>query len=58
MGDLIPKEIDLEKIKLTPKGIFQLVIAFVVVMGIWELSKWIYGKIKGNAKVSNGMRVV
>ena len=48
--DFIPDQIDLTKVKLTPRGFIYLVLAFAVVMIAAEGAKWLVGKIKGGAK--------
>lgn len=54
MSDLIPKNIDLAKVKLSPKGFIQLVLAFVVVFGAIEVAKWLFGKIKNVGRQTTG----
>ena len=54
MPDLVPKNIDLAKVKLSPRGFIQLVLALVVVFAATEVAKWLFGKIKNVGRQQTG----
>jgi len=54
MSDLIPKNVDLAKVKLSPKGFIQLVLALVVVFAAAEVAKWVFRKIKNVGRQTTG----
>ncbi|PUU87657.1 MAG: hypothetical protein CI947_2140 [Halanaerobium sp.] len=57
MSDLIPKNVDLAKVKLSPKGFIQLVLALVVVFAAVEIARWLIGKIRNVGRKTGGQLV-